>query len=73
MARITYSLTIFVVGVGLFVLGAYLVQELIFKFLKFAIGLFLIFLAIPMMLGSVGWWKVFRRKGKVVRVYRNDR
>jgi hypothetical protein len=74
MARqFTYSITIFIIGVALFILGAYLVQELILKFLKFAIGLFLIFISIPLMLGSLGWWRVFTRKGKVVRVYHSNR
>ena len=64
------TIAVFLIGVALFALGAYLVQELILKFLKFAIGLFLIFISIPMMLGSIGWWKFFRR-GKVVRFYRD--
>ena len=69
MARqFTYSLAIFIVGVGLFVLGVYLVQELILKFLKFAVGLFLIFVSIPMMLGSLGWWRVFKGRARVVRI-----
>ena len=69
--RFTYSITIFILGAALFILGAYLVQELILKFLKFAVGLFLIFISIPMMLGGIGMWKFFRRKGKVVRFYRD--
>jgi hypothetical protein len=48
------------------------VQELILKFLKFAVGLFLIFISIPMMLGSIGWWRFFGGRGKVTRIYRND-
>lgn len=67
--RFTGSLIIFAIGAGLLVLGIYLVQELIFKFLKFAVGLFLIFISLPMMLGSLGWWK-FRRRGRVVRMHR---
>ncbi|MBN1544501.1 hypothetical protein JW898_03500 [Candidatus Woesearchaeota archaeon] len=63
-----YSLMFFVIGVALFILGAYLVQELIIKFLKFAVGLFLIFISVPLMLGSLGWWRFFRRRGKVVRM-----
>lgn len=65
--RFTGSLIVFALGIVLFVLGAYLVQDLILKFLKFAIGLFLIFISIPMMLGGIGMWKFFRR-GKVVRL-----
>lgn len=61
MARLAYSIIIFVIGVGLFILGAYLVQELILKFLKFAIGLFLIFISIPMIIGSFGL-RFFRRQ-----------
>ena len=72
MARkFTYGLGVFIFGIVLFVIGAYLVHELIFKFIKFAIGLFLIFLSIPMILGSVGWWRFFKR-GKVIRIRRND-
>lgn len=66
--RFTSSLIIFIAGVALFVLGAYLVQELILKFLRFAVGLFLIFISIPMMLGGIGMWKFFRR-GRVTRFY----
>jgi uncharacterized membrane protein YfcA len=65
----TGAMIIFVMGVALFILGAYLVKDIIFKFLKFAVGLFLIFLAIPMMLGSVGWLR-FGRRGRVVRIHR---
>jgi uncharacterized membrane protein YfcA len=72
MARFAYSMIIFVIGVALFVLGAYLVADLIVKFLKFAVGLFLIFISIPMMLGTLGWWKFFGKRGKVVRMYHNE-
>lgn len=72
MQRFAYSMMILIAGVALFVLGAYLVQELILKFLKFAVGLFLIFISIPMMLGSIGWWRFFGGRGKVTRIYRND-
>jgi uncharacterized membrane protein YfcA len=68
--RFTYTITVFVIGVALFILGVYLVQDLILKFLKFAVGLFLIFISIPMIFGSVGW-RLFRRKGRVVRFYRD--
>ena len=72
MARpIAGSLVVFALGVVLFVLGIYLVEELILKFLKFAVGLFLIFISIPMMLGGAGLWRYFRRKGKVVRIHRH--
>ncbi|NQU79026.1 hypothetical protein HQ545_04630 [Candidatus Woesearchaeota archaeon] len=60
MGRQTQSLTVFVIGLLLFLVGAWLVQDLIIKFLKFAIGIFLIFISLPMMLGSIGWMK-FRR------------
>jgi uncharacterized membrane protein YfcA len=72
MARFAYSIIVFVAGVALFVLGAYLVSELILKFLKFAVGLFLIFISIPMMLGSIGWWRFFGGRGRVTRIYRHD-
>ncbi len=65
--QFTYSLIVFAIGICLFLLGAYLVQELIFKFLKFAVGLFLIFISVPMILGSVGFWRFFRR-GRVIRI-----
>jgi hypothetical protein len=68
--QITGSVVVFVLGVVLFALGIILVQELILKFLKFAVGLFLIFISIPMMLGGVGLWRYFRR-GKVVRIHRH--
>jgi uncharacterized membrane protein YfcA len=66
--RFTGSLIVSIAGVALFVLGAYLVQELILKFLKFAVGLFLIFISIPMILGGIGMWGFFRR-GRVTRFY----
>lgn len=66
--RFTYSITVFIIGVALFVLGIYLVQDLIMKFLKFAVGLFLLFVSIPMMLGSLGWWRLLKGRAKVVRV-----
>ena len=66
-----YSMIVLGVGVVLFVIGAYLVHELIIKFLKFAIGLFLIFISIPMILGGIGWWfRMFRKRPKVVRIHR---
>ena len=68
--RFTHSITVFLLGIAFFALGAYLVQELIVKFLRFAIGLFLIFISIPMILGGIGMWKFFRR-GRVVRFYRD--
>ncbi|MBW2997640.1 hypothetical protein KY349_04845 [Candidatus Woesearchaeota archaeon] len=68
MARYSYEIAIFIVGIALFVLGIYLVQDLILKFLKFAVGLFLIFVSIPMMLGSFGLRRFFRGKARVVRV-----
>lgn len=68
MAKIPGNLIFFAVGVVAFVIGAYLVQELIFKFLKFAVGLLLIFLSIPLILGGLGWSRI--RRGKVVRMYR---
>jgi len=71
MQRFASSVIIFVIGVALFAVGAYLVSELILKFLKFAIGLFLIFISIPLMLGSFGWWR-FIKRGKVTRFYRNE-
>ncbi|MFH1063836.1 MAG: hypothetical protein V1729_02025 [Candidatus Woesearchaeota archaeon] len=61
------GLMVFVAGLAFFIVGAYLVQELIFKFLKFAVGLFLIFISIPMILGGLGWGR-FVRRGKVVRM-----
>ncbi len=70
---LSYELAAFIVGVALFILGAVLVKDLIFRFLKFAVGIFLIFISIPLMLGSVGLWRFFRgRKGRVVRMHRND-
>lgn len=63
------GLIVFLVGLALFVVGAYLVQELIFKFLKFAVGLFLIFISVPMILGGLGWGK-FTRRSRVIRVNR---
>ena len=68
--RSTGSIVVFVIGILLFVLGIVLVEELLFKFLKFAIGMFLIFISIPMILGSAGWWR-WTRKGKVVRIHRH--
>jgi uncharacterized membrane protein YfcA len=70
MKRFGASIIIFVIGAALFIVGAWLVSELIVKFLKFAIGLFLIFISVPMMLGSVGWWR-FMRRGKVTRFYQD--
>jgi len=67
----TYSLIVFVLGIALLALGIYLVQDLIIKFLKFAVGILLIFLSLPMIFGSVGFWRFFRR-GKVIRIERND-
>ena len=67
-----YSMIVLGVGVVLFIFGVYLVHELIVKFLKFAIGLFLIFISIPMILGGIGWWiRIFRKKPKVVRIHRH--
>ncbi|MFC1742095.1 hypothetical protein ACFL3V_06170 [Nanoarchaeota archaeon] len=63
------SLVVFGIGAVLFVLGIVLVQELILKFLKLAVGLFLIFISIPMMLGGAGWWR-WSRRGRVVRMQR---
>jgi uncharacterized membrane protein YfcA len=71
MARFAVSIVVFAIGVALFVVGAYLVSDLILKFLKFAVGLFLIFIAIPMILGSIGWMR-FGGRGKVVRFYHHD-
>ncbi|MBW2964274.1 hypothetical protein KY363_02335 [Candidatus Woesearchaeota archaeon] len=71
MGRYIASIVVFCIGVGLFCLGLYLVQELILKFLKLAIGLFLIFISIPMILGGVGMWRYFRSRGKVVRVHQH--
>ncbi|MBT5021706.1 hypothetical protein HOK51_03650 [Candidatus Woesearchaeota archaeon] len=48
----------FLVGVVLFVIGIALVQDLILKFIKFAIGLLLIFISLPLIFGSYGWIKV---------------
>lgn len=68
MARYSYEIGIFIIGVALFVLGIFLVQDLILKFLKFAVGLFLIFISIPMMLGSFGFRRFFRGRARVVRM-----
>lgn len=65
------SIIVFALGVALFALGVWLVEELILKFLKFAVGLFLIFISIPMMLGGAGLWRYFRTRGKVVRIHRH--
>ncbi|MBW2972502.1 hypothetical protein KY359_05690 [Candidatus Woesearchaeota archaeon] len=70
--RFTISIVVLGLGIVLFVLGSYLVHELILKFLKFAIGLFLIFISIPMILGGLGAWRVLRGRPKVVRMYRHD-
>jgi uncharacterized membrane protein YfcA len=71
MARFAASIIIMAAGVALFVVGAYLVSDLILKFLKFAVGLFLIFISVPMILGGLGWLR-FQGRGKVVRFY-NDK
>ncbi|MBT7902677.1 hypothetical protein HN587_02365 [Candidatus Woesearchaeota archaeon] len=47
----------FVFGVVLFAIGAFLVHDLILKFLKFAVGLLLIFISLPLLFGSVGFMK----------------
>lgn len=65
----SYGFAVFVFGVALFVLGAWLTHELILKFLKFAVGLFLIFISLPMIFGSLGWMKFGSSKGRVVRFY----
>jgi len=66
-----YGIAVFIFGIALFVLGAWLVHELFLKFLKFAIGLLLIFISLPMIFGSLGWMK-FRPRSRVVRVHRNE-
>jgi hypothetical protein len=62
------GILLFILGGLLFVLGVYLVQDLILKFLKFAVGLFLIFISIPVILGGLGWWRFIKRKN-VTRFY----
>ena len=70
MERFALSMVVLVIGIALFVVGAYLVSDLILKFLKFAVGLFLIFISLPMIFGSLGWLR-FRGK-KVVRFYHDQ-
>ena len=62
------GMILFLLGGLLFVLGVYMVQDLILKFLKFAVGLFLIFISLPLILGGLGWWR-FIRRGRVTRFY----
>ena len=68
--RRQFGFAVFIFGIALFVLGAWLVHELILKFLKFAVGLLLIFISLPMIFGSIGWMKFGPRKGRVVRFYK---
>lgn len=68
LKRFMPGILLFILGGLLFVLGVYLVQDLILKFLKFAIGLFLIFLSLSLILGGLGWWR-FIRRGPVTRFY----
>ena len=53
MKRTVWNIAFFIIGVGCFILGAYLVSELFFKFLKFFLGFILILLSIQLMFGSV--------------------
>jgi uncharacterized membrane protein YfcA len=68
LKRYAPGILLFLLGGLLFVLGVYLVQDLIMKFLKFAIGLFLIFISLSLILGALGWWRFIRRPN-VTRFY----
>jgi surface polysaccharide O-acyltransferase-like enzyme len=58
---------VFMLGIGVLALGIYLSHDLIIKFLKFAIGMLLIFISLPMIFGSFGYWRYMSR-GKVIRL-----
>ena len=60
-----------VIGICFFILGAYLVHDLIIKFLKFSIGMFLIILSLPLIFGSK-FWNRSRRVRVVKTVRRNE-
>ncbi|MBI4738984.1 hypothetical protein HY772_05500 [Candidatus Woesearchaeota archaeon] len=63
MKQTAWNIVLFCVGVGAFIIGAYLVSELFFKFIKFFVGFILILLSIQLMFGSLHTC-VWRRRAK---------
>ncbi|MBI5398386.1 hypothetical protein HZB03_02880 [Candidatus Woesearchaeota archaeon] len=61
MKPAVWNILFFCIGVGAFILGAYLVSELFFKFVKFFVGFILILLSIQLMFGSLNAF-VWRRR-----------
>jgi uncharacterized membrane protein YfcA len=61
MKETAVTVIMFAIGIGCFVLGAYLVSELFLKFLKFFIGFILIILSLQLMFGTLNAY-VWRRK-----------
>ncbi len=55
-----------IAGVVILIVGIILVEELFFKFLKFAIGLICILIAVPLILGGWGMYK-----HRVVKIHRH--
>ena len=62
---------ILVIGIALFIIGAYLIHDLILKFLKFSIGLFLILISLPLIFGSKIWIRRPKR-AKVIKTVRRE-